>query len=91
MSKPTWIKLERGGQVSRTTRRAAAVALGWPIDAADRLVGGVDPEDLGTVPSQEPITRVEALGIVEQTMHRTDLDPESVEIALALLTKIMEF
>jgi DNA-binding XRE family transcriptional regulator len=89
ISTPTWIRMEAGERSTPATRRAAAIALGWAADAHTRLLTGEDPDSLvATTP--EPLSCQDGLAQLESILHRMDLTPDRVDIAMTLIQRLME-
>jgi transcriptional regulator with XRE-family HTH domain len=84
-TRPTVRKLEQGGAVTLTTKRAISAALDWPLDAYERLQLGHDLASLVDA-AFEPISAAAGLAEIEQTLRRMGLAPVAVEIALAAVT-----
>lgn len=88
LSLPTLRKLEAGGHVTKTTRRAVAVALDWPSDAYDRLRLGADPGCLDEA-ELEMMNAEDGLSHIEVTLQRMGLDPIEIEIAIAAVSALV--
>ena len=89
ISTPTWIRMEAGDRSTPATRRAAAIALGWAADAHTRLLTGDDPGSLVTS-TPEPLSMHDGLEQLASILHRMDLTPDRVDIAMTLIQRLVE-
>lgn len=89
ISTPTWIRMEAGERSTPATRRAAAIALGWAADAHTRLLTGADPDSL-VASTPEPLSTQDGLAQLESILHRMDLTPDRVDIAMTLIQRLVE-
>jgi DNA-binding XRE family transcriptional regulator len=89
ISTPTWIRMEAGDRSTPATRRAAAIALGWAADAHTRLLTGDDPGSLVTS-TPEPLSMQDGLEQLASILHRMDLSPDRVDIAMTLIQRLVE-
>lgn len=89
ISTPTWIRMEAGERSTPATRRAAAIALGWAADAHTRLLTGEDPGSLVTS-TPEPLSMQDGLEQLASVLHRMDLTPDRVDIAMTLIQRLVE-
>lgn len=88
VSPTTWIKLEAAGELSASKRRSAMVALGWGVDAYERLLAGEDP---GSVDGDGgPLSADEALSVIESALRRAGVDPYKVTLATTMVSSLLE-
>lgn len=89
VSTPTWIRMEAGDRSTPATRQAAATALGWATDAHTRLLTGEDPASLAAA-TPEPLSADDGLEQLASILHRMDLTPDRIDIAMTLIQRLVE-
>jgi len=88
VSPTTWIKMEAAGELSASKRRSAMVALGWSVDAYERLLAGEEPQHVAG--DGGPLAPDEALSIIESALRRAGVEPYKVTLATAMVTSLLE-
>lgn len=86
---PTWIRMEAGHRCTPSTRAAVATALGWSVDAYDRLLTGDDPAAL-TTSAPGPLSGVEGIEQMTAIMQRMDLSADQIDIIVTLVRRLLE-
>lgn len=81
--------MEAGDRSTPATRQAAATALGWATDAHTRLLTGEDPGSL-VASTPEPLSAEDGLEQLASILHRMDLTPDRIDIAMTLIQRLVE-